>query len=88
MILKSEMLTLELHPSLARGLFQSADLAMTGSLAGVHADRLISWAATCENPVGQKADLARAVAALVRVTDGLKIENEQPARGFWETVGA
>lgn len=82
------MLALRLHASLAAGLFEAARIDPTVVLGPAHAATLDEWAATCENPAGQKADLARAVAGLIRVSVALDVASDTPARsgGFWERV--
>lgn len=80
----SGALSLALHPSLFRGLCDAVGLETT-SFGGAEADSLDAWAIGCDNPSGQRADLARSIAALVRVSGTLAVREPAPrGGGFWE----
>jgi hypothetical protein len=84
------MLGVVLHPSLWRGLCDAASLTpeVTNTLTLEEATDLDHWANNvCDNPSGQRADLARSVAGLLRVTGSLQvIQNRSKSGGFWELM--
>lgn len=86
------MLAVALHASLWRGLCDAANLTpeITNTLTLKEATDLEHWANNiCDNASGQRADLARAVAGLVKVTGSLQVaQRTAPASGgFWDVVG-
>lgn len=81
-----------MHPSLWRGICEAANLTpeITNTLGPEDSIALDHWAEyICDNPSGQRSDLARAVAGLIRVTGSLRItqDNKGGASNFWEAVG-
>lgn len=85
-VLSNRLLSLSLHPSLWVGLASAASLR--AEVGPAEAARLNDWADNvCDNPAGQRAALARAVAALAAV-EPLRVQPGPPtARGFWEASG-
>lgn len=55
---------LELHPSVFQALVEAG--AITNAV--FDAEQLEAWADGCENPTGQRASMARAIAQLRRVS--------------------
>lgn len=87
------MFSLQLHESVLSGLARNANLPVSStglahSLSMEHAGRLERWADACDNPTGQRAFLARAIAALIRVGDGIVVFPTPAAAsgGFWEAA--
>lgn len=81
------MLELHLHSSLFNGLCVAVFGDRRHSLGASDAHKLDEWAATCENPNGQKADLARAVAGLLRVAGPMLARRPQAkAEDFWSAA--
>lgn len=85
------MLTLQLHGSLVSGLQAATGVSFAGpTLDADAAEQLDAWANSSDNPTGQRADLARAIAGLIRAGNGANV-GELPSnapRGFWEVVSA
>lgn len=79
---------LMMHDSLWLGLRSATGI--NGDVLGhEHAGLLNSWADdVCDNPSGQRAALARAVASLITVAGMLAVTQETPAppRDFWEAT--
>ncbi len=90
------MFTLELHESLWRGLTSAVALSPHGSLTAAQAPALIAWANTLPE-LSQRADLVRALAALLRCAGELHVlrrprtsgerPHATPPTSFWEAVG-
>lgn len=80
---------MRLHNSLWHGLTGASGIcADCQTISTAETDLLKSFAETCENPSGQKADLARSIAALAHVAGGsLNVARSTPApTTFWATV--
>lgn len=77
-----------MHDSLWLGLRAATGIDVD-VLGHEHAGLLNSWADdVCDNPSGQRAALARAVASLITVAGMLAVtqETHPPPRGFWEST--
>lgn len=78
-----------LHDSLWRGLVEVTALGNVRDLGQRDAVTLDHWAdALCDNPTGQRADLARSIAGLIRVSGGLTVVrlSGDPSGDFWSSV--
>lgn len=82
------MLKMSLHRSLVEGMRGTGVLPMRANLTEEDATRLEVWSQHCDNPGGQKAALARALAELIRVGDGVTlVAGTTPVTGnFWDAV--
>jgi len=85
------MFTLTVHQSLGEGIVAAGALnRFQGELTEADAHRLEDWAAFhCDNPHGQRAAFARAVAGLIRLAGGVRCDwvVSAPEGGFWDHVG-
>ena len=87
-----EMLTLRIHRSFIAGLEKASGVAFGNgegkTLNRDDAARLDDWANSYENPTGQRADLARSIAGIVRAGGGATVGAlpSNAPRGFWESV--
>lgn len=88
---RNAMFELRLHDSLWRGLSSASGLGGYVELSAEEAEALDEWADNDSgNPEGQKADLARAVAGLIRVAGTVAVVRHgearpQGGRDIWET---
>ena len=69
------------------GAIGSVDLASSCRLGRPEVERLVAWAAGLDNPLGQRAAFARAIAELVTLGNGATVEryDERSVSGhtFW-----
>lgn len=81
---------LRLHPSLVNGLWREAGIEGRSFVDVGDADKLDHWANEInEFPSGQKSNLARSLASLVRVFGSMSVSTKvesTPSGSFWDAV--
>lgn len=81
--------SLTVHESITAGLERESGVTIAGTLSTEDGRLLGDWADNvCDNPSGQRADIARAIAAIVRAGNGARVVTAEPMAGgtFWDAV--
>lgn len=80
---------LRLHESLWAGLTGAAGIqSNTATIGAWEVGKLKKFIDTCDNPDGQRADLARSVITLAHVAGGLlNVVHQSAYSTFWDAVG-
>lgn len=81
------MFTFSVHSSLLGKLYELDAISSLHYLPVEDAQRLRDWAEASSNPLGQRAHFARALAALIETSEGLRISTvtiPTTQLGFWE----